>query len=130
MASAARGMPPQHAFLLAAVPMYAAYVIGFAYSRSRTGNLVWNSTRLGPLRFASSLRARGLAKLYLTNALAILCSAGLAIPWAVMRTLRYRVENLRVFHAGALSEFVGGETSAVQAAGAEVGEFFDLDLSL
>lgn len=115
------------AFLL---PVYAAYVLAFAFVQARSGNLVWNATRLGPLRFESTLKARGLAKLYLTNALAILATAGLLIPWAVIRTLKYRADNLRVRLEGKLGEFRGGDATAVRAAGAEVGEFFDLDLSL
>lgn len=113
-----------------AAPIYLGYVLAFAYAQARIGNLVWNSTRLGPLRFASTLRGRGLAKLYVVNALAIVVSAGLLIPWAVMRTLAYRVSCLKVVPEGDLTEFEGTAGTVVRATGAEVGEFFDLDLSL
>ncbi|MFB3884407.1 MAG: YjgN family protein [Thermodesulfobacteriota bacterium] len=115
---------------LMAVPMYAGYVLAFAYNRARSGNLVWNHTQLGPLRFESTMRCRDLLKLYVTNALGIAVSLGLLIPWAVMRTLRYRAENLRGLQEGELSEFQGGERSAVTAIGAETVDFFDVDLSL
>jgi len=46
-----------------------------------------------------------------------------------MRTLQYRVDHLRVT-ATSLEQFHGERIGAVAAAGAEVGEFFDLDLSL
>lgn len=118
------------AIFLFMIPAYAGYVLAFAFVQARSSNLVWNSTRLGPLRFESTLKARGLAKLYLTNALAILATAGLLIPWAVVRTLKYRADNLRVRLEGELADFRGGKATAVQAAGAEVGEFFDVDLSL
>lgn len=120
----------EYTFVLASLPIYAAYVLMFAYIQARTGNLVWNQTRLGPLRFQSTLRVRDLAKLYLTNALGIIASAGLLTPWAVMRTLKYRADNMRVLLEGDLTDFVGADASAVQATGAELGEFFDLDLSL
>lgn len=119
-----------YAFLLAMLPAYAGYVLAFAFVQAHLANLVWNHTRLGPLRFQSTLRARGLAKLYVTNALGILGTLGLLIPWAVVRTLRYRAENMRVLLDGELDAFNAGAASAVRAAGAEVGEFFDLDLSL
>jgi len=112
------------------LPVYASYVFGYAYSQAHTGNLVWNHSRLGPLRFQSVLTGRGLAGLYFTNALAILVSCGLLIPWAVVRTLRYRAERLRARLQGDLGEFRGTTRTAVQAAGAEVGEMFDVDLSL
>ncbi len=111
-------------------PVYLGYVLAFAYAQAKIGNLVWNSTRLGPLRFASTLSGRGLARLYVVNALAIIASAGLLIPWAVMRTLAYRVSCLKVLPEGSLTEFEGAAGAAVRATGAEVGEFFDLDLSL
>ena len=124
------GLMTEASVVLASLPLYAAYVLSFAYIQAHGGNLVWNRTELGPLRFRSTLRGRDLAKLYLTNALAIVASVGLLIPWAVMRTLRYRAENMRFILQGELSDFAGGEGHDVRSTGAEVGEFFDLDLSL
>ncbi|MHB8453308.1 MAG: YjgN family protein [Acidiferrobacterales bacterium] len=112
------------------IAIYCGYVLGFAYIQAHSTNLVWNNTRLGPLRFESLLRGRGMAKLYVTNALAIIGSAGLLIPWAVIRTLRYRLTNMRVKVDGALGQLRGGENAPVQAVGAEIGEFFNVDLSL
>ena len=71
---------------LPAIPVYGAYVVGYAYSESRTTNLLWNSTRSEGVRFSSSLSALRLARLYLGNVLAVACSAGLLIPWAVVRS--------------------------------------------
>jgi len=119
-----------YAFVLVSLPVYIGYVLAFAYVQAGISNLVWNRTRLGPLSFESTLRGRGLAGLYVTNALAILASVGLLTPWAVIRTLKYRADHLRVRQEGDLADFYGSETTAVRAAGAEVGEFFDMDLSL
>jgi len=115
---------------LIVAPMYAGYVLAFAYVQARSGNLVWNHTHLGLLRFQSTLRCRDLLKLYVTNALGIVASLGLLIPWAVMRTLKYRAEHMRVLQKGELSEFQGSDLSSVAAVGAETIDFFDLDLSL
>jgi uncharacterized membrane protein YjgN (DUF898 family) len=115
---------------LGLAPIYAGYVLGYAYLQSRSGNLVWNNTRLGPVCFRSTLRCVGLLKLYVTNALGIVASLGLLIPWAVMRTLKYRADNMRVLQEGELTEFEGSDTSAVAAVGAEAVDFFDVDLSL
>ena len=112
------------------IVVYAVYVCAYAYIRARITNLVWNHTQLGPLRFRSHLGARGLLGLYATNALAILASAGLLIPWATIRMLKYRVAHFAVAADGDLHEFQGSGTSAVQAAAAEVGEFFDFDMSV
>ena len=120
----------RHALFIAPLPLYLGYVFAFAYVRANTVNLVWNHSELGPLRFRSTLRARGLAKLYLTNALGIIASAGLLTPWAVIRTLKYRVENVRVILQETLDRFQGAHEDTISAAGAEMSEFFDLDLSL
>jgi uncharacterized membrane protein YjgN (DUF898 family) len=119
-----------YGFFLILLPMYIGYVLGYAYIQAHASNLVWGKTRLGPIAFQSTLTARGLAKLYLTNAIAIIVSVGLLTPWAVIRTLKYRADHIRVLNHGELTEFTGGDKTAVQAAGAEVGEFFDVDLSL
>jgi len=116
--------------MLALLPFYLVYVFAYAYSQAQTGNLVWNNTQLGPVRFQSVLTGRGLAWLYITNGLAVLLSLGLLIPWAVVRSFRYRAQRLRGLLQGEWGTFRGSETSTVHAAGAEVGEIFDLDFSL
>jgi uncharacterized membrane protein YjgN (DUF898 family) len=113
-----------------AVSVYAGYVLAYAFVQSQSGNLVWNHTRLGPLSFQSMLRWWDLVRLYVTNALGIIVSLGLLIPWAVMRTLKYRVDNMRVTQEGELTEFQGSDRGEVAAVGAEAIDFFDVDLSL
>ncbi|CAB1057143.1 Thymidylate kinase (EC [Olavius sp. associated proteobacterium Delta 1] len=110
--------------------VYAGYVLAYAYIRARSGNLAWNNTRLGPLRFQSTLRCRDLVRLYVTNALGIVASSGLLIPWAVIRTWKYRADNMRVWQEEELTQFQGSHTSKVTALGAETLDIFDLDLSL
>ena len=121
---------PQDISILMIVPIYASYLFTFAYIQSRLGNLIWNRTRVGPLYFRSTLGGRSMATLYLTNLLAIATSAGLLTPWAVMRTLRYRTNNTRVFRTDTLMFFAGNNVSSVKATAAEIGEFFDLDFSI
>jgi uncharacterized membrane protein YjgN (DUF898 family) len=110
--------------------MYTGYVLAYAYIKAKSGNLVWDNTRLGPIRFQSTLRIIDLLKLYVTNALGIVISVGLLIPWAVMRTMKYRADNMRVFQEGDLGEFQGSDMSTVAAVGAETIDLFDVDLSL
>lgn len=68
--------------------------------------------------------------LYLTNALGIIGSCGFLIPWAVIRTLKYRIDHLRNLQQGTLMVFEGGEKHSVAALGAEALDLFDWDLSL
>jgi uncharacterized membrane protein YjgN (DUF898 family) len=119
-------------FMSYIVPLwsYANYAVSYAFIRSRSINLTWNKTQVGPLRFKASMKARDLVGLYLTNALGIIASAGLLIPWAVMRTLKYRIDHLQVVQKGLLAEFKGSDTDTVSALGSETMDFLDLDLSL
>ncbi len=112
------------------IPVYAGYVLAYAYVQAQSTNLVWNHTKLGPLRFHSTLSGWDMAKLYVTNALAIIVSAGLLIPWAVIRTLKYRADHMQALQDGELVEFQGSDMSAVGATGSETIDFFDMDLSL
>jgi uncharacterized membrane protein YjgN (DUF898 family) len=120
----------QLATYLFAVPSYVGYVLGYAYVRAKSTNLVWNNTRLGPLKFEATLRFRDLFWLYLTNAAGIIASCGFLIPWAVMRTMQYRVDHMRVQAEGELTRFMGSRQESVAAIGVEAVDLFDWDLSL
>jgi uncharacterized membrane protein YjgN (DUF898 family) len=107
----------------------AALVMGF--TRSRVSNLVFNTTRVaGGIGFASRLAPLKLGRIYGFNLAAIALTLGLAVPWAVMRTARYRAECLALRVEGDLDAFVGATTREVAATGEEMGEMFDIDFSL
>jgi uncharacterized membrane protein YjgN (DUF898 family) len=105
-------------------------VVVMGYTRSRVGNLVFNSARLGNLaRFKSRVSARRLARLYGGNLFAIQFSAGLLIPWAVIRVARYRVESLSVLPEAAPDTVLNAVVGRTTAAGEELGEVFGVDLA-
>ena len=118
------------------VPVITLGYFGFAavmlaYTKSRIGNLVFNNSRLDRgVTFTSTLRMRKLAWLYFVNMFAILFSLGLAVPWAVIRVMRYRAECLTLQTESSLDEFISGVSAQVGATGEELGEFFSIDLSL
>lgn len=116
-----------YAFML---PIYIGYVFSLANIKANITNKVWNNINLGPVFFHCSLGTFDLVKLYLTNALGIIASAGFLIPWAVIRTLKYRIEHTQIFSIGELTDFKGSQKINVKATGAELMEFFDMDLSL
>ena len=112
------------------LPIYAGYVMAYAFIKARSGNLIWNNIYLGPIRFQSSLKSTGLVKLYVTNAIGIIVSLGLLIPWAVIRMQKYRIDHLQVMQTGTLYQFRGSKQNTVAAFGAEAIDVFDMDLSL
>jgi uncharacterized membrane protein YjgN (DUF898 family) len=105
--------------------------IGLGYTRARSSNLIMNATRLHGLTLRSELSASRLVRLYIVNMAAIAASLGLAVPWAVVRTLRYRASCLAMEVEGSLDGFTAPHgAQAVGATGEEMGEMFALDLSL
>jgi len=103
-------------------------VMPFVWSRFL--NLVWGNMSIGALRFSSTVRARGMLWIMLTNFLGMVCTLGLFWPWAVVRMMRYRIENLALENAEALDGFVGQAAQESAAAGDEAAEWLDLDLGL
>ena len=106
-------------------------VIVMGYTRSRVGNLVFNSAELDALaRFKSRVSARRLARLYGENLIAILFSAGLLIPWAAIRVARYRIESLAVLPRAPVDSVAAAVVAGATATGEELGEVFGFDLAL
>jgi len=113
-----------------ALPIYAGYAAAYAYAQARTTNLLWNGAYGPDIRFSSTLSAKALAKLYIGNVVAAACSAGFLIPWAVVRTLRYRLENFAVLVRGEPVHEASPALARVGATGQELGDIFNLDLGL
>jgi uncharacterized membrane protein YjgN (DUF898 family) len=110
--------------------IYTGYVVAFAYLSSRIGNITHNGTAIGPLRLASTLRARDLVWLYVSNIVAVLATLGLATPWATIRLARYRASRLAVVAHSPIESLVAAEGGDASATGSEVSDLFDVDVSL
>ena len=106
------------------------YLVLFAYEQSRIGNLVWSNVHIKGNGMISSLRARDLMWIYFTNLLAIILSFGLLVPWAKVRTVRYRLNKLQLLATDNLDQFVQAERNQVSALGEEMGEVFDIDIGI
>jgi uncharacterized membrane protein YjgN (DUF898 family) len=113
-----------------AIYMLEAAVL-FAFTQARVTNLALGETALrGDVRLSSTLSARRLAILYIQNLFAIAATLGLAIPWAVVRTARYRCECLALDCEGGLNTYMAQARRSVGATGDSFGDMFDVDLSL
>lgn len=89
-------------------------------------NLMWSGARLGPHRFESTLHPGRVLWLYLGNLVAILCTLGLATPWAKVRLARYRAECFTLVATGPIDDFVADADAHRGAAGAELSDALDL----
>jgi uncharacterized membrane protein YjgN (DUF898 family) len=123
--------------LLFAMLLYAVYLPAYlgiyAYNRSRMLNLLYNSASLaGGHRLHSTLGYWAMFWIYSSNLVAIVCTLGLAVPWAKVRMARYRTSHLVLQPAGDLDAFVAETTAQtdVGALGAEMDSIFSIDIGL
>ncbi len=132
-AVAALEVPENMAWIPLMLPvalMYAAYALAYALVQARTTNLMWSGAHGPGLRFESTLRAGRLAYIYISNVLAAAATVGLLIPWGVVRTKRYRLENFSVAVEGENLHEANPALERVGAVGQEFGDIFNLDFGL
>lgn len=115
---------------LAVILFYLSLGLVMVYLQTSITNLVWSNAHLGDHGFESTLRTPQMLWIHVSNTIAIVLSVGLLIPWATIRKVRYRLENLKLLAAGDLDDFVAGERKTVAAAGGEIADFFDFDLGI
>ncbi|NOS98084.1 MAG: DUF898 domain-containing protein [Methylotenera sp.] len=126
--------PKQIIMIVAAVygfMILAGLFIG-PYFSSRINNLIWNNTQLENFSFGSQLKARSLFWIYLTNVLGIICTLGLFKPFATVRLLKYKLENMYLeADSHALQQFVADQAQEpISALGEGAADIFDIDISL
>jgi uncharacterized membrane protein YjgN (DUF898 family) len=82
------------------------YLGVWSYIHTRMTNMLYNQSQLGSYRFHSTLEYWPMLGIYLSNGVAVLCTLGLAMPWARVRLARYRAEHLEITGSGDLEDFV------------------------
>lgn len=118
-------------FLYGLLSAYAFYLFVRAYLESRIQNLVWNSTELGNHQFESTTSARKLFWIHASNLALITLTLGLYKPFATVRLIQYRVENMALVVNEQLEEFsADAEGDQAGAIGQEAGDLFDIDIAL
>lgn len=82
--------------------MYGVAVALGGFMKARFANLTLGGIRIGPHFVRSDQRGRDMMWIFSSNAVAIVCSAGLLIPWAMIRLARYRAAHTRIYARGPL----------------------------
>ena len=89
---------------------------------------MYNNLDISGNQVQSELKTGYLLYLYVTNTLAIMISLGLLMPWAKIRTARYRASVTSLNVTGDLGHYTSAEEQKQSAFGEEMGEMFDMDL--
>ena len=117
--------------LLLSMVFYGFILAVMAVFNARLQNLVWNGTTIGDLSFRSTVETMPLARLYIKNALLVFLTLGLYTPFAVVNTMRYRLQSMTLLAPAGLDAFMAdarpGEESAT---GEGAVDLFDIDIAL
>lgn len=93
-------------------------------------NLIWNKTRLGEHQFKSEMRVGRMIFIALTNILGIVLTLGLFMPFAQVRSMKYRIESMTLIPASSLESFIADTQAQASATGEGMADLLDFDLSL
>ena len=115
-------------FLFSGIGILVVYVPAFAYLQSRLTNYTLGNTAIGANRLSCELRASELTWIYVSNLLSIVMSLGFLIPWATVRSARYRIEHTWLAIPESLDGFIGDSVHAQPATAEEFADLFDFDI--
>lgn len=107
------------------IAMFIGIVPAFLFYRARMRNLAYNNMVLDDRhRFRSEVRARDYIGIALSNAIVVLLTLGLMMPWARVRMARYLASKTTLIAGGPLDVYsgeVGDEVGVVSS------EYFDME---
>jgi uncharacterized membrane protein YjgN (DUF898 family) len=123
---------------ISAAAVVLGYYIAGAFLAAAVLKATVNATSIGaaegaagaPYRLGCDWNLNTVLLLYVTNAIAIVLSLGLLIPWAQMRVLRYQLNRTWVDTTRSLDAVAAAEAQEVSAIGEELGDIFDVDIGL
>jgi uncharacterized membrane protein YjgN (DUF898 family) len=119
--------PPSPAFFMGLLAVYAFMIVPAAYLKAKIANLFWGGIDIGPHRLESTQTFKEVLALLVTNLLGVAFSLGLAIPWAVIRSYRYRVNHVTIHTSGPLVVDADDQHDNPQAFGDAATDLGDFD---
>lgn len=103
----------------------------FSYLYARQRKYIFENTRLdGTIAFASSLGARKIAWVSVTNMLIVILTLGLAIPWAKVRMARVLLENTHVDTSSGFDNYISQKQDEQSSLGEQIGDAFNVDAGI
>jgi uncharacterized membrane protein YjgN (DUF898 family) len=119
---------PPAAMMIIVFALYALLIVPEAYLKAKIANLMWGGITVGPHELESNQQWSEVLFIQVTNILAIICTLGLATPWAKVRSYRYRLDHLRVNAHGPLVVASGRGPEDVGAFGDAATDLGDFDM--
>ncbi len=108
----------------------ASFIIA-AYTKARQRLYIFSNTTLdNDITFASTLKARSLAWVMISNLFLIILTLGLAFPWAKVRMIRLTLENTQVDSEQGFEHYISQQQQSQSAIGEQIGDTFDVDFGV
>ncbi len=124
------GVAVMASFVFFILAIYAWMFLIFPLMLTLLQNLIWNGTRLGEHKFKSEMKWTRVTFIALTNVLGVVLTAGLFIPFAQVRMMKYRLESMSLMPNGSLDDYVAAAQSDASATGEGMADLLDFDMSL
>ena len=103
----------------------------FAYSYARQRVYIYDNTMLdNKISFKSTLGARKLAWVSITNLLLVIVTLGLATPYAKVRMAKVMLENTHVDTSLGFQGYVTAQQKVQSSLGEQIGDAFDVDVGI
>lgn len=108
-----------------------ALSIAAAFYKALIRNHIYQNTQVAEIAtLGSDVSVGGLTWLHLSNALAIMFSLGLALPWVKIRTANFYAEHTQVAITPEIDKVLEPMMQEASAIGEEVSQVFDVDVAL
>ena len=108
-----------------------ASVAVFAYTFTRKRAYIFNNSKLdNKIALKSTLRARSLIYILITNFLLLIFTLGLATPWIKVRMARLILEHTEVDTSLGLDNYVTQQEKEQSSLGEQIGDAFDIDIGI
>lgn len=130
-----QGAMQNPAVLIGIAITYAGFIILslalFSYSHARQRAYIYSNTTLdNKISFKSTLGARQLAWVSISNLLLVIFTLGLATAWAKVRIARLTLENTHVDTSVGLHSYVTSKQNEQSSLGEQIGDAFDIDVGI
>lgn len=103
---------------------------GFIY-QALVRNIMYDNTQLeGGHSFRSTVKVGPLMWIAISNAVVIVCSLGLMLPWAQIRMQKYLASQTFVIPGASLDDFIGAQQAAGNAIGDAYGDLEGVDFGV
>lgn len=129
------GRAPDEALMMRFVIFYVLLILailpaGFIYQAFLRNAVYGASTLEGGHEFRSDIKPLQLVWIGVTNAIAIILSLGMLLPWAHIRMMRYLSDHTFILANGSLDDFTGKQEESVGAIGDAYADLEGFDVGL